>query len=226
MLRKKITQHSCLLYFSFKPYVGCYLIFCSVITDIRSEREFRAIISSNGDVNYNYPVISESRCTVNVRRFPFDTQICDFTFGSWSYDGLELDIKPRSNVGDLSTNVENVEWTINHFNATRNVDLYNCCPEPYPSIQFSLEMERKPLFYVINMLLPSLLLTLMSTLTFVIPSEAGEKVSFVMTLILSLAVFQLMIADSVPPSAETLPLICKFNNYGKIVLINQLKRFC
>ena len=151
---------------------------------------------------------------IDVRKFPFDTQICQLEFGSWSHDGLALDIKSKNRYGDLSPALENVEWNIVSFNASRDEAFFSCCPAPYPSVTFFLELERKSTFYVLNMLFPSILLTLMSILSFLIPSEAGEKVSFSMTLLLALAVFQLMIADSVPPSAETLPIICKHYNFS------------
>ena len=136
-------------------------------------------------------------------------QVCELSFGSWTYNGLEVDVRPKNQTGDLTPVVVNVEWDINVFNASKVVDKFTCCPEPYPSVKYALVIERKAMFYILNILFPSLLLTLMSLLSFAIPSEAGEKVSFVMTLMLALAVFQLMIADSVPPSAETLPIISK-----------------
>jgi len=38
-------------------------------------------------------------------------------------------------------------------------------------------MRRKPLFYVFNMILPCLLITLVALLGFYIPNDSGEKVS-------------------------------------------------
>jgi len=46
-------------------------------------------------------------------------------------------------------------------------------------------------------------------MVFVLPIASGEKVSFTVTLMLALAVFQLILGEMLPPSAETLPLIGK-----------------
>ena len=38
------------------------------------------------------PLIIKARCEINVRFFPFDTQLCYLKFGSWTYDRSRLDI--------------------------------------------------------------------------------------------------------------------------------------
>jgi nicotinic acetylcholine receptor len=53
---------------------------------------YKATIYPDGSVAYNFPTIVESTCLVDVTYFPFDIQNCSLQFGSWSYNGLELDI--------------------------------------------------------------------------------------------------------------------------------------
>ena len=43
----------------------------------------------------------------------------------------------------------------------------------------TVQMRRKPLFYVFNMILPCLLITLVALLGFYIPSDSGEKVTMI-----------------------------------------------
>jgi len=38
--------------------------------------------------------IYKSSCTINVEHFPFDEQKCEFIFGSWTYNGDEITLKP------------------------------------------------------------------------------------------------------------------------------------
>ena len=54
--------------------------------------KYRASVSNDGTINYYFPAILISACRVNVRHFPYDTQYCSLKFGSWSYNGLSLDI--------------------------------------------------------------------------------------------------------------------------------------
>jgi len=38
---------------------------------------------------------------MNIRYFPFDTQVCLFKFGAWTYNGFLVDIYPKKKVVDL-----------------------------------------------------------------------------------------------------------------------------
>ncbi len=75
--------------------------------------------------------------------------------------------------------------------------------------RFTLVMRRKPLYYVMNIMLPCLMLSLLDLLVFCLPPESGEKVSLGITVLLSFSVFLLVIADNVPQTSETAPLLGK-----------------
>ena len=45
--------------------------------------------------------------------------------------------------GDIATYTENTEWTVNSSPVKRNVLFYNCCPEPYPDVTFTIVMVRQ-----------------------------------------------------------------------------------
>jgi hypothetical protein len=114
--------------------------------------------------------------------------------------------------GDFSSAVANVEWTYVSMKAERHVVYYGCCPEPYPDVTYYLVLKRKPNFYLINLIIPSMLITVMAALGYFLPVESGEKVSLQITVMLSLAVFQLLVADKLPPSADATPIIGKTLN--------------
>ena len=46
-------------------------------------------------------------------------------------------------------------------------------------------------------------------LVFCLPPESGEKVSLGVTVLLAMTVYQLLIADAIPPTSEVIPLIGK-----------------
>jgi len=68
-------------------------------------------------------------------------------------------------------------------------------------------MRRKPLFYVFNMILPCLLITLVAMLGFYIPSDSGEKVTMGITTLLSMTVFLMLVAENMPATSDVLPLV-------------------
>ena len=46
-----------------------------------------------------------------------------------------------------------------------DVDLcFSCCAEPYPDVTYTIQMRRKPLFYVFNMILPCFIITFVALL--------------------------------------------------------------
>lgn len=63
-------------------------------------------------------------------------------FGSWAYDGFQVDITNRSANVDLTNYVENGEWELEAVTVKRNVVYYTCCPEPFPDVTFTIVINR------------------------------------------------------------------------------------
>ena len=66
---------------------------------------------------------------------------------------------------------------------------------------------RKTLFYLFNLMFPAVLITATTILVFYLPAASGEKVSLGVTVLLALTVFLLMVAESMPPQSENIPLL-------------------
>ena len=49
-------------------------------------------------------------------------------------------------------------------------------PEPYIDITYTVRLQRRPLYYVIYMILPTAVMSFMSLLAFLLPSDTGEKI--------------------------------------------------
>ncbi|KAM5318260.1 neuronal acetylcholine receptor subunit alpha-10 [Glossophaga mutica] len=167
------------------------------------------VLRHDGAVRWDAPAITRSSCRVDVSAFPFDSQRCGLTFGSWTHGGHQLDVRPRGDRASLADFVENVEWRVLGMPARRRVLTYGCCSEPYPDVTFTLLLRRRAAAYVCNLLLPCVLISLLAPLAFHLPADSGEKVSLGVTVLLSLTVFQLILAESMPP-AESVPLIGKY----------------
>lgn len=85
-------------------------------------------------------------------------------------------------------------------------------PEPYPDVTFYVLLKRKPLFYLLNLIFPCMLISTMGVLGFLLPPDSGEKVSLEITVLLSLAVFLLVVSETMPPTSETFPFIGQYYN--------------
>lgn len=69
-----------------------------------------AIVKSDGKILWVVPAMIKSSCKIDVRYFPFDEQNCSLKFGSWTYDGFQLDLTNLRDTGDLNKYIESGEW--------------------------------------------------------------------------------------------------------------------
>nr|CAI5820122.1 unnamed protein product [Callosobruchus analis] len=82
--------------------------------------------------------------------------------------------------------------------------------QPYLDITFNITMRRKTLFYTVNLIIPCMGISFLTVLVFYLPSDSGEKVSLSISILLSLTVFFLLLAEIIPPTSLVVPLLGKF----------------
>uniref|UniRef100_A0A3P9IGV6 Cholinergic receptor, nicotinic, alpha 10a n=1 Tax=Oryzias latipes TaxID=8090 RepID=A0A3P9IGV6_ORYLA len=185
------------------------VLYNSANDEFSSSMETNVVLRNDGQVMWDQPAITKSSCSVDVAFFPFDVQQCHLTFGSWTHNGNQMDLFNALDSADLSDFVPNVEWEVLGMPAKKNVILYGCCSDPYPDITFTLNLKRRASFYIFNLLIPCMMISFLAPLGFYLPADSGEKVSLGVTVLLALTVFQLLVAESMPPS-ESVPLIGKY----------------
>ncbi|CAE1178373.1 CHRNN [Acanthosepion pharaonis] len=189
----------------------------------------KATLHPDGLVVWEPPAIYKSSCTIDVEFFPFDIQLCTMKFGSWTYDGNQVDlvhICAADEEGetvikrgmDLRELYRSVEWDILDVPAKKNEKRYLCCPEPYPDITFNITMRRKTLFYTVNLIIPCVSISFLTVLVFYLPSDSGEKITLCISILLSLTVFFLLLAEIIPPTSIVVPLIGKYLLFTMILV--------
>ena len=89
----------------------------------------KATLRNTGQVTWKPPAIYKSSCKINVEWFPFDEQSCDLKFGSWTYDGHQLDLKHVDQVGTPSTDrfYATARDTNNRGSKYKFKSCYCCC---------------------------------------------------------------------------------------------------
>nr|CAI5824586.1 unnamed protein product [Callosobruchus analis] len=171
------------------------------------------VVRNNGSCLYVPPGIFKSTCKIDITWFPFDDQRCEMKFGSWTYDGLQLDLQLQDDAGgDISSFITNGEWDLLGVPGKRNEIYYNCCPEPYIDITFVIIIRRRTLYYFFNLIVPCVLIASMAVLGFTLPPDSGEKLSLGVTILLSLTVFLNMVAETMPATSDAVPLLGTYFN--------------
>ncbi|KAH9494380.1 Acetylcholine receptor subunit beta-like 1 [Bulinus truncatus] len=169
------------------------------------------VLESSGNVQFIPPAIYTSSCSIDVEYFPFDQQECDMKFGSWTFEGktLNYSFTDGNNRMDLSDYMKNGAWDIidcpGSISGTKN----SITGEPKEIIIYKLVIRRKTLFYTVNLIIPCFLHALVCLCVFVLPAHGSEKITLVISVLVSLVVFLLLLQKILPPSM-TIPLIAKY----------------
>ena len=72
---------------------------------------------------------------------------------------------------------------------------------------FFLRIRRKTLYYMYNIVFPCMMMSTLILLVFCMPPDSGEKIALGVTVILAFSVFMLAIAEQMPETSESIPLI-------------------
>ncbi|XP_007890247.2 neuronal acetylcholine receptor subunit alpha-7 [Callorhinchus milii] len=166
------------------------------------------LVNSSGRCQYLPPGILKSTCYIDVRWFPFDIQKCELKFGSWTHNGWMIDLQMME--ADISGYIPNGEWDLVGVPGKRNERNYECCEEPYTDVTYTVTMRRRTLYYGLNLLIPCVLISGLALLVFLLPADSGEKISLGITVLLSLTVFMLLVAEIMPATSDSVPLIAQY----------------
>ncbi|KAH9512520.1 hypothetical protein Btru_038682 [Bulinus truncatus] len=141
------------------------------------------------------------RCHVDFTRYPFDVQSCGFGLYPLNhpFPSMEMVDKVFNNSGlyDLVG-----EWQlVSHKSEMVYLDQF----KPHPRVTFTV--KRKPVYYVIVLIFPMVLTSLLTPLVFLIPPETGEKMSYLVAILTSTAIFITLVSDAMPRSLSSLPYL-------------------
>lgn len=144
--------------------------------------------------------VLESTCDVDITYFPFDTQECDLKLMAWSYSKDDVNINVGSSGIQLVEYSSNSVWDVVSTSSSETNSFE-------ASVTFSLKLKRKPIFYVINIIIPVVLLSVLNVCTFALPVSSGERASYSVTVFLSLAVFLTIVASELPKNSDVVSII-------------------
>ena len=170
----------------------------------------RVRLEHDGSCSWNAPVTASSVCSIKIKDFPFDVQECNLTLGSWRHSNKEINFShcDRPCV-DRRNFRQHSEWSLDDVYGRVTDESYYGHTD-FSTITCGVQVRRKSMFFIVIMVVPCAIITLLCCLTFYLPTNHGERVSLVVTVLLALTVYMLIVAESMPPSSEGVPLVEKF----------------
>ncbi|XP_067684329.1 5-hydroxytryptamine receptor 3A-like [Haliotis asinina] len=139
-------------------------------------------------------------CVTDAFDFPFDEQNC------------ELNLIPVEAFVNLSATLtrnpvlssilmKKSEWVL------KNVTNKNIYIDGFEIKSVTLTLKRQSLFYVLSIIIPMALTSIMNAFVFILPADSGEKVSFLVSIFVSHAVFLNFVYDIMPRTSTRVPKI-------------------
>ena len=164
----------------------------------------QATVASDGSVTWSPYEVFQTSCSIDIAHFPFDTQKCDIKFITWMNDDTKVKLEIGSTGFYASNFEENGKW---------NVDSMSSSTETIngkTALVFTLNLTRKSSFYVLFLLLPAVLLSILNMFVFVLPASSGEKIGYTIAVFLSYALFYTILSDTLPPNSDTVSTVASY----------------
>ncbi|CAC5375491.1 CHRNB1 [Mytilus coruscus] len=159
---------------------------------------------NNGTAIWTPLDMTITSCSADVTHFPFDQQTCAIHLIPVGTLQEEIVMHSEIDHAILTLYTEHEIWQLKKTTAmVSNVDEGSMF-----SVLFNV--NRNPLFYLVNIIFPIILLTFLNSFVFLLPATSGERISFSITVLLAIAVFMTMISSHLPKTSRTMSRLCYF----------------
>ncbi|OWF39109.1 Neuronal acetylcholine receptor subunit alpha-6 [Mizuhopecten yessoensis] len=160
-------------------------------------------VYSNGSVTSSPSRHVKASCSFDMTNFPKDSQTCSLQIASWAFLASEmLFLIARSEIG-MTSYKPNGEWDIDWTSVTDNTYVV-------PMLDFSMHLTRRSAYFTVSLIIPVLLLCFLNPFVFLLPASSGERISYTITMFLSLAVYMTLIGENIPKVSDPMAGISYF----------------
>ncbi|XP_034387349.1 5-hydroxytryptamine receptor 3A-like [Cyclopterus lumpus] len=179
---------------------------------------------NTGHVYDAKPIRVVSSCRLVIYSFPFDIQTCSLTYRSYLHYAEDIRMIQGPTAEEILAEsqdvlVTNGQWELKDIRvapSTLALDVGS-----FSEIKYYIILKRRPLLYVLNLLIPSGFLITVDLFSFMLPTDGMDRSSFKMTVILGYTVFLVMINNLLPVTGET-PLINIFFSINLTLMVASL----
>ena len=178
-----------------------------IVTEVSSRNKNKVVFAHNGHALWTQTAEFHTLCDVNLQAFPFDIQICSLRVTGWMTSAQYVTYKGDSIVFREFHN--GTKWTLLNF----TTNSFEITTDDYTTsnVVFEFTFKRRSGYYVLIVIVPFIVVSVLGLMTFPLPPDSGEKVSLGMTCLLSFFVIQASVSDQLPSSSYAMPFIGRFS---------------
>ena len=146
-------------------------------------------------------------CDVDAYYMPFDQQNCSLVVsnGRTSAEYIKFSALITSIATDAT--ISSNEWTLIDNSVTDSAVYIQGFS--VSSVYVHLVLQRESSYYVVTMILPMILLSVVGLMVFPLPPESGEKMSLSVATLMSFFITQVAISQHLPTSWKYTPILSK-----------------
>lgn len=170
-------------------------------------KDFRPTLYSDGTIKHTYATTLVVPCSLNHVKTPYDEQVCDLKYRSWIFEKNEVDVKIAAFSVDTSRLRKHILWDVTKINGSRT-ESYDPSINGYSAdINYKITLKRKPNHFERTILEPTIIIAIVGTFSNLLPVQSGEKISLVASTMYALTLYQTLLSEVTPRSAERMPLL-------------------
>ncbi|XP_076057789.1 acetylcholine receptor subunit alpha-type acr-16-like [Oratosquilla oratoria] len=193
------------------------------INEIDHYGDVHLIALKSGTVYWIPPAEMHVECPQDLRYWPYDKQSCTVLLGSWTTHGWQMNLMTwHGNITKLElTNYLKLShhWQITEAHLIRNEMYYECCPEPYITIELKINLVRVSPAFVYTVVFPGLGIALMTLVQFLLPYDSTKKLIISSCTAVLTCIYVIYLATAVPPQGNSCPIILRFFGQTLVMVV-------
>ncbi|NXY83349.1 5HT3A protein, partial [Alcedo cyanopectus] len=169
------------------------------------------VVTHNGSFNFTQTFQVTLTCSLKILKFPFDTQTCNLSIASFLYPAVtHLIMKTSRTPAEMMNDSHSFFLTDGEWKFT-NLSIIECLEDlnddKFSVITYMISMERRPILYILNLILPTCSLYLLDMAVLFGPSSLEEKINLQIAIILGSSMLAVILNDILPTSSNKPPII-------------------
>ncbi|XP_066465449.1 5-hydroxytryptamine receptor 3B [Eleutherodactylus coqui] len=188
------------------------IVINEIVEDGKSPDLPYVYVNSSGMIRNYKPMQVVSACNLETYAFPFDIQNCSLTFSSCLHTVNDLNLSIWRSYEEISNDksifLNDSEWEL--LSVPSSYEILHTHGGNFAQVQFNLVIRRRPLLYIVGILVPSILLMVVDLMSFYLPPDSGTRIMFKTSILVGYTVFRVNMADELPATALSVPLIGVF----------------